>query len=304
MICFFCISILLPAEGTAGGWKQNRERFAGLRRSSYGLSDRNGNNQWWAERATAYAGMLNQFDPDKHFSPAMIEIVSIFLDNGKTKFEFSKPATYKGGTENMTFRDTVSASSVDHEQALTIYDLENISVFLQLEPGFADVADGFDIIFKAFGHHQCIKGFGVDAEWYRHNNGLMKEGKPVSDEEARSWMNKVTALNPSYMLFIKHWKTTHMPPSYRHPGLWFLSDSQNFEGLEEMLLEFEKWGKTFNGNDTGYQFGYKSDKKWWQGLPYPHTAIALSIFSQLPETRFLFWVDFTADQVLFSLNHQ
>ncbi len=33
-----------------------------------------------------------------------------------------------------------------------------------------------------------------------------------------------------------------MPPSYR-PGLAFISDSQEFISLEQMLVDFEAWGQ-------------------------------------------------------------
>ena len=95
-----------------------------------------------------------------------------------------------------------------------------------------------------------------------------------------AWSELVRAYNPGYQLFLKHWLESKMPPAYRQ-GLAFISDSQEFTSLEQMLADFEAWGKAFSASPVGFQFGYTPDGAWWQtagrspgrdrqGHPGPH----------------------------------
>lgn len=45
---------------------------------------------------------------------------------------------------------------------------------------------------------------------------------------------------------------------------------------------------------VGFQYGYKSDKKWWRKLADPPGTIGNALLAQIPNTRDLLWVDFTA----------
>lgn len=267
---------------------QPAELHVGLRRSSYG-GKHHADNAWWVQRAKEFAA---------HFpsaKPTLIEIVSTYQEDGTTQFEFAKPDDFAGPTQGMAF----SKGKTLHEQALDEYDKQGVSVVLQVEPGNANLKDCLEIVHRRFGKHPCVIGLGVDAEWFFTKESAKKEGRPITDEEAKGLIEAVVALNPKYTLFLKHFNAKHMPPTFRHPSLYFVSDSQQFASADEMLGDFRQWGGHFKDATTGYQFGYPDDMKWWSKLANPPMDLAERIRSAIPSCGYLFWVDFTADQVQF-----
>ena len=105
------------------------------------------------------------------------------------------------------------------------------------------------------------------------------------------------SFNKDYTLFLKHWEPAHMPPKYRNASLWFLSDSQEFASEGEWMADLKTWAKAFPGSDTGYQFGYPADSKWWSALKNPPQEMAARLQQEIGSARFIFWVDFTAGKV-------
>lgn len=271
-----------PGPGTAPGL------HVGLRRSSYG-GKHHPETDWWVRAAGSYAAQY------AGAQPTIIEIVSVYLDDGTTQFGFSKPDSYAGTTKNMSF---VARREV-HEEHLRAYDKAGVSAVLQVEPGNADLASCLEVVYRKFGSHPCVIGLGVDAEWFRTRESPKRDGMPVTDPEARALVEKVLSLNPRYTLFLKHFSARHMPPTYRHPHLYFVSDSQDFGSADEMLGDFRRWAAQFAGSDTGYQFGYPADRKWWAKLDNPPAELGRRIRAEIPSCRYLFWVDFTADKVHF-----
>lgn len=263
--------------------------LVGLRRSSYGQASKNGDDAWWVQRAKQFAAAF----PDAQ--PAIVQIVSTYQDDGTTQFGFARPQEYAGSVKNMAF----ARGRLDHERALSLYDQSGVKAVIQFEPGSADVADCIRIAHQAFGKHPCVVGFGVDAEWFCTKASRDKTGVPITDDQARQWMETLQSLNPSYTLFLKHWKFKHMPPTYRHQRLWFLSDSQQFKDDKELLADFKRWAKSCKDSTTGFQFGYPDDRKWWSKIENPPRTIGRAILDAIPSCRYLFWVDFTADKVQF-----
>jgi hypothetical protein len=281
-----------PASAPAAGG----QLYVGLRRSSYGLAVQNENDGWWADRAKRFAAGF----PGAR--PAIVEIVSTYQDDGSSRMEFAKPSAYTGGTEHMFFR----GGRLDHERALALYDREGVKALIQVESGEADVADCLAAAYKAFGAHSCVIGFGVDAEWHFPNgpNGTAagspgRAGRPISDDAARAWMEKVLSFDGNYTLFLKHWSSKHMPPAYRHERLVFISDSQDFDSQSALMADFAAWAGVFRGSTVGYQFGYPKDRKWWSKLAAPPLDIGRRVIRDLPGARYLIWVDFTAGRVSF-----
>lgn len=264
--------------------------YAGLRRSSYGLRERNADHDWWIARTREFASAF------EGAAPVVVQIVSVYQDDGTTRFDIPRPAGYTGTTEGMSFGRGV----VDHDRALTAYDRAGIRAILQVEPGSADVPGCLEVARRALGGHPCVIGYGVDCEWYRCKDSPGGRGMPVGDAEARAWMEKAGSLDPNSVLFLKHWDARHMPPTYRYPRLLFFSDSQGFGSLEEMLADFRTWAGRFAGSVTGYQFGYRKDRRWWDRMPQPPAQIGRAVREAVPSTRFLLWVDFTAGQVPFA----
>ena len=181
-----------------------------------------------------------------------------------------------------------------NEEALTLFDERGVDVWLQVEPGNADMVEVINIVLDHYRHHPCVIGFGLDVEWYKSTIGPL--GEPITDEEATLWVETVRAKDPSYGLFLKHWEIEWMPPNYRE-GIFFINDHQNFDSLEAMIENFCAWAKHFDGYPVGYQFGYLSDAIWWRDSDDPAALIGNAILDEIPNTRALYWVDFTVMEV-------
>jgi len=189
----------------------------------------------------------------------------------------------------------IACGYVDMNEAyLTLFDEQGVDVWLQVEPGNADIETLIDIILEHYGHHPCVIGFGLDVEWYKSTTGPL--GEPITDIEAEKWVAAVRNHNPEYFVFLKHWEFEWMPPNTRE-GIFFINDKQDFESKDEMISDFRAWGDQFKPYPVGYQFGYISDRNWWNSYPDPAYEIGQSILDAVSNTRALFWVDFTVLEV-------
>jgi hypothetical protein len=246
---------------------------AGFRFSSYGPPLNPGPEYW----ASVGEDMAEKFGDAK---PSALWIVGILNGEG-TYLNF--------GCE--TDDPNIRCAYVDmNEQTLKLFDEKDFDVWLQVEPGNASVDELIDIVLNQYKHHPSVVGFGVDVEWYQSTNG--PEGEPISDEVAKRWVEKIQAHNPNYRLFLKHWDKDWMPPTYRE-GIFFIDDSQQFESFDAMVQEFKEWGNAFAPSPVGFQYGYPADKRWWKDLQDPPGDIGQMILDNIPNTKGLFWVDFT-----------
>jgi hypothetical protein len=114
----------------------------------------------------------------------------------------------------------------------------------------------------------------------------------VSDADAAAWQGAARAFNPGYRLFLKHCETSKMPPSLRD-GILFVNDSQQFQSLDQMTAEFAAWGQAFYPASVTFQFGYPADRTWWGSFTDPASQIGGAILKKVPNTAWLYWVDFT-----------
>jgi hypothetical protein len=265
--------------------------YVGLRRSSYGLRKFNTNDLWWVDCAKQYASNF----PGSQ--PLILHILSNYQDDGTTQIEFRKPAAYRGSTTNMSF---LPRGKLDHERALTTYDQQGVKAILQFEPGSADVGDCFELAQATFGRHPCIIGMAIDGEWFKTKDSKDQTGLPIPDAEAKRWMEQVLQFNPDYLLVLKHFETKNLPPTFRHPHLWLLTDSQEFASKDEWMDDMRKWSSTFRGSPIGSQFGYPKDQKWWVRSEQPPLDLGRMLTKELPDFRMLLWVDFTANRVRFT----
>ena len=246
---------------------------AGFRYSTYGP---------WRDPGPAYWSSVGQQMADK-FPNAVPETLWIVSTQGGKGTVLSFPGT--------TEKPYIFFSSKDNnEEALTLFDEQGVNVWLQVEPGEADVEELIRLVLDQYSHHPSVIGFGVDVEWYDSIGD--PEGKQVTDETAVTWLALIREYNPEYRLYLKHWLPEKMPPTLRE-GLMFVDDSQGVASLDEMVAEFEAWGETFAPAPVGFQYGYVSDKSWWGEFDDPAGEIGNAILEKVPNTGGLYWVDFT-----------
>ena len=92
---------------------------------------------------------------------------------------------------------------------------------------------------------------------------------------------------------MKHWLPEKMPPTYRD-GLVFVDDSQGLGSLGAWSASSASGATTFAPSPVGFQYGYSTDKNWWGTMADPPRDIGNALISEIPNTRDLLWVDFTA----------
>jgi hypothetical protein len=179
-----------------------------------------------------------------------------------------------------------------NEKYLDYFDKTGAKVWLQVESASADVDVLIDLVLKQYGHHKCVIGFGLDVEWFRYSETDNPKGVAITDVQAKRWAHQVRSFNPDYLLFFKHWLIDMMPPAYRN-GLMFLNDSQGFNSLDAMAAEYAEWGKYFAPSRVGFQFGYSTDRQWWQKLDNAPADISNRLSRDIPNAADFYWVDFT-----------
>ncbi|MDV7395928.1 hypothetical protein RZS08_31340, partial [Arthrospira platensis SPKY1] len=123
--------------------------------------------------------------------PEAIWIIGNFLGSGKTYLSFHAPSE----------DPHITSGYVDMNAApLDLFDQNDVKVWLQVEPGDADMLTLIDLVLNQYKHHPSVIGFGVDVEWYKSDGSA--EGTPVSDAEAEAWVKAIRAHNPEYKLFL------------------------------------------------------------------------------------------------------
>jgi len=267
------LSILLVLTSCAPATKELTTLQAGFRYSSYGPSYNPGPEYW-----PYVGGQMSAKFPGSR--PAALWIVGIVDGEGTY---LNLPCE----TEDPYIR----CGYVDmNKDILDTFDEKGYDVWLQVEPGNASIDELIDIVMDQYRDHPSVVGFGIDVEWYKYTGG--PEGRPVTDEEAKRWVSAIREHDRNYQLFLKHWDENWMPPTVRD-GIMFVNDSQQFESFDQLVAEFTAWGKLFAPSPVGFQFGYPADRKWWQDLQDPPKDIGQAILDNVPNTRGLYWVDFT-----------
>ncbi len=258
--------------------------YAGVRSSSYGIRPFPVPEGW--ERAAAH--MTECFEGS---SPCLLWIVGVKHGDRTCRLEFP------GDSRNHT--DILFVEADLHRAYLSHFDRAGIKVFLQVEPGHAEVPALIDLVLGRYRRHPCVIGFGVDVEWYREADRPGR-GVRVTDLEAQAWEEKVKSHDPDYRLFLKHWDRRWMPPRYRG-DIIFVDDSQMFENLDHLQKEFTRyWAEYFRPNTVFFQIGYPRDRSIWGRLAHPPRDIGLTIARNITQECGIFWVDFTLREILAS----
>ena len=210
------------------------------------------------------------------------------ISNVNSRFPGSRPwATWAVGD----VPDATTLSPEANEECLAYFDKMNVDIFLEIYPRRtnANVLETIDAWLGKLKQHPCVKGFGVDLEYY----------KRVDDATAQSWDQKIKSHNPHYRMFLKHWEQAFMPPSYRSDIIFICTSS---EDTQQVLNDaFASWAAHFAPSACAFQIGYpadedgmdgKNDKGWWK-LPDPikdwGTALLGKIDSPKQEVGLL-WV--------------
>lgn len=274
-------TLFVLAAGCSSGPHTGSVGFAGVRSSSYGVDPFPDPAAW-----ESYTRVMSDAFPGS--TPAALWIVGT-IDEVISGINLEFPSD--GG-----YHENISFDSEDlHEEYLAWFDAHGVSVFLQVEPGFADVPTLIDLVLDRYGGHPCVIGFGVDVEWFG-NVTEGGEGTPVDDATASSWESQVQSYDPDYSLFLKHWDTSFMPTAYRG-SIIFVDDSQGYTDLQDYLDDMQEWADTFNPNRVFFQYGYESDRPWWEGLNNPPIRIGEGLAGQTPQECGLFWVDFSLSEL-------
>ncbi|RXZ83187.1 S-layer homology domain-containing protein [Paenibacillaceae bacterium] len=274
--------------------------YAGTRSSDYGVS-----GEWLGTADWQHiTDQMKGYFPDAQ--PTYVWIIGR-LDGGAgvggARMEFERPEDgIDYAAKNISFGPPTKTGHLSHEDYLNYFDQQGIKVILQVESGFADMKDLMDLIFKKYGHHKSVIGFGVDVEWYY---GVSEDaGLPVTDATARDWDQHLKTINPAYRLMLKHYSAQWLPPTYRS-DIWFCNDSQSLGSIDGevtgmyddtmgFIPEFKAFADYFYPNDVLYQIGYAPDAMWYYPLQKPVIKNLGERLSEATRQKLgITWVDFT-----------
>jgi hypothetical protein len=278
-----------PSNGAGDKTKKAvkpRVQFAGVRSSGYGIRPFPSAEGWNA----AMKAMAGHFPGS---TPVAIWIVGRLnsQSTGMT-LEFPHP------NDGVDYGPLVSFSDEDkHEPYLKYFDSKGIKVFLQVEPGFADVDTAIDLVMKRYRRHRSVIGFGIDVEWFK-NARSDAPNAVATDALVKGWDAHLKSYKRRYRFFVKHFRVEDLPSTYRGDVV-FVNDSQQFKNSEEFLAEFKEFAEFFYPNTVMFQVGYRADKSWWEAAaaPIPKT-LGEQLAAQTRQPCGIIWVDFTLRDVL------
>ena len=238
----------------------NLAEWAGCRRSSYGFRPYKPS----VKDFTEYVDTMSSFFKKNETENATGTLIWIVGEvSGKNsiscRLNFPKPS-------GVTIPRWLGFSKEDfNEEYLTAFDKAGYDVWLQVESGYVDIEQLATIVMTQYRHHPCVKGFGIDVEWYK-NTTDGEDGTPLDDETAEKIDRAVKKINPAYSVFVKHWDQDFLPPEYRgvNNDMIFVTDSQYFSSLKEMSEYYTSWAEYYAPNPVFFQIGYEGKKNNWK----------------------------------------
>ena len=257
-------------------------KYAGVRSSRYGINPFPTPAGW----GNALNAMASTFPGSQPTAIWIVGTVDSSIDG--TDLEFPSDGQV---------HERISFSDIDkHEAYLNYFDQNGMKVFLQVEPGLADVNTLIDLVLTRYKHHPSVIGFGVDVEWYQNvTDG--HPGVPVTDAIAMGWEGNVKSHNSSYRLFIKHYDKTYLCPTYRG-DIVFVDDTQQFSGISGFVSDMVDFADSFYPNTVMYQIGYPDDRSWWSKYVNPPKSLGDELVAGTRQECGIIWVDFTLREVL------
>ena len=275
-------------------------RWAGIRASSYGLDESFKSYPSVHDMADYIMKMESCYSGSNGTVLLIVGVVSEDYRNCCLDFPLSMEI------------DNVIGSDVDfYEDYLTALDNAGYSVWLQVEPGDANLVELAKEVMNHYKHHSSVKGFGIDVEWYKRadNKDGMKLNKDGEPNTASNVLSAVKAINKNYTVFVKHWKQSWLPDPAK--GFIFVNDSQGFfEGgwkkedrkpsLEKMVNEFAEWAEDYAPYPVMFQIGYDADDGIWGAMENPAEQLGKAIIAECDSGNDIgiIWVDFTLKEVI------
>lgn len=274
----------------ASGAATSALRWAGVRSSNYGISPFPDEAEWNAAIDT-----MTSYFPGSSPAATIWLVGEVDYANKGMILEFPKPNDGKTYSALYQFQATDK-----HEPFLASFDASGAKVYLQIEPGDADIPTLIDLVLSRYKNHPSVIGLAIDAEWIHKTSDTGTE-TPITDAQAIAWERQVKAYNPNYRLLLKHFRIANLPPAYRG-DIVFACDSQQFASFDAFRSAMKQFSDKFYPNNVVFQYGYPADKVWWQNLssPIPKTIGE----GLIPQTRQAFgvaWVDFTLRDPLIQL---
>ncbi|MBQ7645047.1 MAG: hypothetical protein IJS84_08495 [Spirochaetales bacterium] len=268
--------------------KTAKVTWAGCRRSDYGWKEAMFKREPSAEEWVNYAGRMGaEYEGS---IPSFIWIVgSITGNEGAQRCSVNFPVGQKiEGVEDFP---------ADMNKAfLDMCDEKGYSVWLQVEPGDCDLVPLAKATMEYYKDHKCVKGFGVDVEWYKTRNPEMPAGygTKIDDDLAKALDEAVKSVDPRFTLFLKHWDGGWMPPTYRS-DIIFVNDSQYFDNLDKMKSFFTAWADRYYPNPVMFQIGYPADFDVWGKLENPKGELGAILAEDVKDDQHvgIIWVDFS-----------
>ena len=290
-------------------------KWAGIRYSYYGIRRTFGRNNIPSSSKTA--SLINEMQGNyENSTGALILIVGVMSGEDSCSLSFPTSAGYRD-------RYVDDSEEDGYDDLLTVLDNSGISVWLQVEPGNADLVKLAKEVMTHYQNHPCVKGFGIDVEWYRPE-GTDGWGTKLSATLADQVLAAVREVKSDYTVFVKHWDFGWLPAAKE--GFIYVNDSQNFLDLPEsisndeinslvdsislpdakdaasmMRRDFSQWASHFAPCPVMFQIGYQKDKPIWKKL---FTNPAKELGEYLVEgcnsgnDIGIIWVDFTLSEVL------
>ena len=260
-------------------------KWAGIRISTYGMKESFGDD---FPDETTMAGFAQKMAGRYEGSNGAYVLIVGELHSGGCHLLFPVSGEY----------DYISGSKKDkYESYLDKCDELGIDVWLQVEPGYADLVTLAELVMNRYKHHSCVKGFGIDVEWHKPVKGR-DEGTKLSNSDAKKVLKKVRSFNKDYTVFVKHWDQDYLPS--RMEGLIYVNDSQQFRNMEQVQEEFSDWARHYAPQPVLFQIGYDADTKIWSKYSDPAKEFGQAIVDACNSGNDvgIIWVDMTLSKVI------
>ena len=263
-------------------------KWAGIRVSSYGMRNSFGEDSF--PSVSDMAGYVGKMESLYEGSTGAVILIVGTVSERDWSCRLAFPLSKK-------IELTKSSEEDFYEAYLTAFDKAGYSVWLQVEPGNADLVELATEVMNRYKNHSSVKGFGIDVEWYRPE-GTNGYGTVLTEEETEKVLSAVRSINPEYTVFVKHWDNRWLPDL--EEGIIYVNDSQQFRSLDEMKDEFSSWAFLFEPSPVMFQIGYDADRNVWGKMKDPAQELGKALQSECVYGNDIgiIWVDFTLKDVI------